>query len=121
MKARNLFSVVVLLIGLSTTTFALTPEEVAIKKCCKQLNKELKKSLRGPSFEYLQPDCCESIIVKFVVTKENKLVLHKVIGEDQKLMDYVKEALANQEIYASNSSLQGKMLRFPVNFKYEEH
>ncbi|TRX65819.1 hypothetical protein [Carboxylicivirga sp. M1479] len=120
MKARNLFSVVVLLVALSTSGMARTPEEVAIKKCCKQLNKELRKSLRGPSFDYLKPDCCESVIVKFIVGKDNKLNFHKVVGEDEQLMAYVKAVFAEKEFYAVNSSLQGKMVRFPVNFQHEE-
>jgi len=118
MKARNLFSVLVLLIGLSTTAMARTPEEIAMKKCCKQLNKELRKSLRGPSFEYLKPDCTEDIVVKFRVDKNNKVIFHKVVGEVEQLNAYVKETFKDKEIYAVNSSLQGKMLRFPVNFQH---
>lgn len=120
MKARTLFSVAVLLIGLSTTAMARTPEEIAIKKCCKQLNKELRKSLRGPSFDYLKPDCCEDVVIKFIVNKENKVTFFKVIGEDQKLMNYIKDTFKDTELYAVNSSLQGKMLRFPVNFQHKE-
>ena len=121
MKARNLFLALALVFGLGTTGFALTPEELAIKKCHKQLRKELRKSLRGPSFDYLKPDCCESVIVKFVVTKENKLQFHKIIGEDQQLMDYIKTTFENKEIIVSDTSLQGKMLRFPINFKHKQH
>ncbi|MCU4155044.1 hypothetical protein J1N10_03600 [Carboxylicivirga sp. A043] len=120
MKARNLFSVLFILIGLSTTTMARTPEEVAMKKCCKQLNKELRRSLRGPSFDYLKPDCCESVTVKFRVDKDNKLIFHKIIGEDEQLMQYVTDTLKDKDIYAVNSSLQGKMIRFPVNFQHVE-
>ncbi|MBK3518643.1 hypothetical protein [Carboxylicivirga marina] len=120
MKARNLFSVLVILIGLSTTAMARTPEEVAMKKCCKQLNKELRKSLRGPSFDYLKPDCCETLVVKFRVDKDNKLIFHKIVGEDEELMKYVENTLKDKEFYAVNSSLQGKMVRFPVNFQHVE-
>ncbi|GEM_PF-5812420 len=121
MKARNLFSVLVLFVAFSTATLARTPEEIALKKCCKQLNKELRRSLRGPSFEYLQPDCCESVVVKFRVDRTNKLILHKVIGEDERLMEYIEVALKDKDIYAVNSSLQGKTLRFPVNFQHVKH
>lgn len=121
MKARNFFTVLVLLVGLSATTMARTPEEIAMKKCCKQLNKELRKSLRGPSFEYLKPDCEEDLVIKFRVDKNNKLILHKVIGEDEQLIEYVESTFKNKEIYAVNSSLQGKTLRFPVNFQHVVH
>lgn len=121
MKARHLFTALVLMVGLSTTTFARTPEAVAFKKCSKQLNKELKRSLRGPSFEYLKPDCCENVVVKFKVDKNNKLIFHNVTGEDEQLMKYVAETLQEADIYAVNSSLQGKMLRFPINFQHVEH
>ncbi|WP_430814451.1 hypothetical protein [Carboxylicivirga sp. RSCT41] len=121
MKARNLFSVLVILIGLSTTTMARTPEEVAMKKCCKQLNKELRKSLRGPSFDYLKPDNKETIYVKFRVDKDNKLIFHKINGEDERLMNYVVSTLKDKDFYAVNSSLQGKTVRFPINFQHVEN
>jgi hypothetical protein len=121
MKARNLFTALVLMVGLSTAALASTPEEIAFKKCSKQLNKELEKSLRGPSFDYLKPDCCENVVVKFRVDKDNKLIFHKVTGEDKRLMEYVENTLKEVEIYAVNSSLQGKMLKFPINFQHIEH
>ncbi len=121
MNARNLFTVLVLMIGLSTAALASTPEEIAFKKCCKQLNKELKRSLRGPSFAYLKPDCCEDVVVRFRVDKDNKLIFHKVTGKDERLMDYVEKTLKEVDIYAVNSSLQGKMLKFPINFQHIEH
>ncbi len=121
MKARHLFTALVLMVGLSTAALARTPEEVAFKKCSKQLNKELRKSLRGPSFEYLKPDCCEDVVVKFKVDKNNKLIFHKITGEDEQLMEYVAHTLKEVEIYAVNSSLQGKMLRFPITFRHIEH
>ncbi|MCT4589871.1 MAG: hypothetical protein N4A71_18750 [Carboxylicivirga sp.] len=121
MKARNFLTALVLVVAFSTSALARTPEEIAMKKCCKQLNKELRKSLRGPSFEYLKPDCKEDLVVKFRVDKNNKLILHKIIGDDEKLMKYVESTLNEKDFYAVNSSLQGKTLSFPVNFQHVVH
>ncbi|WP_439181493.1 hypothetical protein [Carboxylicivirga taeanensis] len=118
MKARLFSTVLVLMIGLSTTALAATPEEIAFKKCCKQLNKELKRSLRDINLEHLKLDNSEDLTVKFKVDTNNKLIFHKVTGDDERLMQMVEERLQEIDIYAINSSLQGKMLKFPINFQY---
>ncbi|WP_430812145.1 MULTISPECIES: hypothetical protein [unclassified Carboxylicivirga] len=121
MKARIFFATMVLMLGVSTAVCASTAEKAAFKKCCRQLNKEIRKTLEGPNFEYLKPDCEETVIVKFVVDENNKLIFHKISGQNEKLINYVESTLSNMDIQTINSSLQGKMLRFPIQFRYRSH
>jgi len=97
---------------------ALSPDETAIKMFNKELSKEILKKLQGPSFSYLKPDCCEQIIVKFIVMENNQLKLHKVIGKNERLINYTKSIIKKNEFIANNSAFQGKMLRIPITFKH---
>ena len=119
MKANQIFTTIILLIGFGTNVaFSRTAEEDTFKKCCKQLSKELRKSLAGPSFEELKPDCVEALVVRCYVDDNDKLKVYKVTGEDKKLEDYVITNINEAGIVVSNEEMKNKILRFTVSFEH---
>ena len=89
-----------------------------MEKCCKQVKKEVRKALEGPSFEYLLPDAKESVVLKCIVNEQNQLVFHKIEGQDEKLIEYVKSTLKNKVIIV-DKRFAGKMLKFDLVFYHE--
>jgi hypothetical protein len=120
MKANNFFFGLVLFIGLSTLNVsALTPKETSLKKSRKELCKEIKRTLVGPSFDYLETNCCEIITLKCIVDENGQLKVHRVLGENQKLIEYVKETLGEEKIIA-DARMQGKMLVYKIDFLHRK-
>nr|WP_321409554.1 hypothetical protein [uncultured Carboxylicivirga sp.] len=94
---------------------ARTTPEKEMKKCCQKVKKEVRQALRGPSFEYLKPDCHEKVTVYVAIDKDNKLKVVKVKGQNETLIQYVEETINNEKIKA-NPKLSGKMFILDLNF-----
>jgi len=120
MKRLSFLMVVAMLVvsGL-TNVDARSKQNSDMEKCCKQVKKEVRKALEGPSFEYLLPDAHERITLKCIVNEQNQLIFHKIAGEDERLIEYVKETLKNTVITVDKRFAK-KMLRFDLVFFHEK-
>ncbi|MBS2100563.1 hypothetical protein [Carboxylicivirga linearis] len=116
MKKLVLTLVAALMLGsLFTEASARNTPEKEMKKCCQKIKKEVRRSLRGPSFEYLKPDCEEEVVAYLAIDEDNHVQVVKIKGNDERLLKYVKETIKKQNIEA-NPKLSGKM--FVMNLKF---
>ena len=119
MKRFSFLMVVAMLFvsGLSNVD-AKRKQEDDMEKCCKQVKKEVRRALEGPSFEYLLPDAKESVTLKCIVNEQNQLIFHKIEGKDEKLIEYVKETLKGKVIIVDKRFAK-KMLKFDLVFYHK--
>lgn len=121
MKRFNLLMVVVFLLmtGLSNAE-AKSKEEANFAKCCKKVKKEVRKALEGPSFEYLLPDAQEAVTIKCIVNEDNQLILHKIYGNDERLIEHIKKSL-KEKVITVDERFSKKMLQFDLVFYHRKN
>nr|WP_321451560.1 hypothetical protein [uncultured Carboxylicivirga sp.] len=88
------------------------------KKCCLKIKREVRKALRGPSFDYLQPECFEKATVYLAVNDKNEVQVIKIKSQNKQLIDYIKKTIKEKHI-KSNSKLVGKMLILDIDFYHQ--
>jgi len=119
MKKLVFILVAALFLGsLFTEASARNTPEKEMKKCCHKIKKEIRQSLRGPSFEYLKPDCHEEVKIYLAIDKNNQVKVVKLIGNDDKLNKYVKETIEKEKIEV-NPKLSGKMFIMDAKFIHQ--
>lgn len=121
MKTLQILSLATVLFFSANTIGQSKENKAAEYKAVKELKHDFQNLFEDMPFEDTMCGKEESTIsICFSVNEDGSLEFHHIIGQNQELVNYSKEIIANKEIVADKSVLNDNLYWIKVVFKYKK-
>lgn len=116
MKTIKITMMVLVCVLITNVAMAITPEHTKIQKEKSEVLNKIRRAASATSFtDYMRTGQSELIVLRCTVNEDNEVVVSKVIGFNQELMEAVKRRMAKKKIKTS-AALTGEELALRLNF-----